>query len=42
LLLEEADKQANAKLRGQIISDYDQFLYASRLGAYLHTSFEPN
>jgi hypothetical protein len=42
LLFEEADKQANARRNGQIISDYAQFLYASRLGAYLNTRFEPD
>jgi hypothetical protein len=42
LLLEEADKQTNARRHGQIISDYAQFLYASHLGAYLNTSFEPD
>jgi hypothetical protein len=42
LLLEEADKQANVRRQGQMISDYAQFIYADHLGRYLHLPFAPD
>jgi hypothetical protein len=42
LLLEEVHKQERARLNGQTVSEYGQFLYANRLNAYLGLSFEPD
>lgn len=42
LLLDEADRQRQARQPGNKVSNYGLFLYADRLNAYLGTAFEPD